>query len=1048
MALRDGVVNLILRARNLLSKPTDESRESLTGLRAEGERLEQTLEDLGKQDAAVKGFDQAKKAAEDTTQELGRAVSEYERLRTEGRQAGQTQADYALAVKQARVAQSLANSEYRKAQRELGRHVQTLNRAGIETDDLTRSETRVQRELEETRRDLDRVNEEAAQHAARLDAASHSGDRFSGAVNGIRNRLLGLVAGFGILETLRRGVLALVDVGGGLEDLRLRMDGVFGSVAEGGRAMGIINDIAERNAQSLDETAEATLRLKSFGIDPLNGALQSLIDVNARYGQGAQTLATVTTQLGQAWASGRLQLEELNSITDAGIPILRALEEITGRSAGRIRDMASAGELGRDTLRELIAELGNMAEGAGADRLNTTRGLIAALRKEFRDILRVSAESGALDVFRDRMQQLLTTLREAEEDGRTRAWAESLVRSLEIAANVTGRVVAAARVGINAVMAVWRTGAAAITGSASVVTRMLSTLSDAVGADGLAGKLDALSEKTANVASGMLDGVLQDGRDIRDAFGDLFDGIADSSESSVARQAQAQKTAHAEISESAKALAEQEKAIAADVAAEKEVQRLQEAINAAETANEIQQLSSELAEAEITHSRARRARIEADRAAETVAARASAEEQQRANSALRDTLDDLGLEYDKLAGIVERRAIGSFERVVEQVQKSGEEAEVQSRIISAAYLSAFDEIESRAGRLQATEQLNRALQDGLITQKDYNAALAETGTTATETMERLQRAMETYREITEQATQAEWEKASAIEQSGEAMEGQAAAAQEAGDRMEAVSERTVVAGAGITEAAENIRQAFYHVSQEAGAVYDHLLRQQTRGVISSRSYLNAVGKVADEVNGRVERAERLYQRAMAAQNDDTAQFINLAERAIASGRTLGEERLTGLRSALASAKSQMDSLTQSAEQTVQSLRDELLQLTGSQEEIQRRQFEQRERQLREQMGQAREQGAGDAVAQYREAIRLNQEVYQARRDEARNERVREQREQARAGQAGPGSGAKQEITLKNDRGDSATLEAAPGEDVKLLRLLEEAGLRSVGSAGG
>lgn len=1040
MALRDGVVNLVLRLRDLMSKNADTASASLTALRDEGEKLDKKLNELGRQEAAIKGFDDTKRAADDATKELGRTVTEYERLRTEGRQAGQTQAEYALAVKQARTAQSIANTEYRKAQRELGRHVQTLNRAGIETDDLTRAETRVQRELAETREAFDRVNKEAATHAAQLDAASQSGAGFSGVLTGLRARLLGLVAGISVIEGLRRGFTALVGAAGGLEDLRLRLDGVFGSVEEGGRALGIIDQIAERNAQSLDATAEAALRLKSFGIDPLSGALQSLIDVNARYGQGAQTLETLTTQLGQGWASQRLQLEELNSITDAGIPILSALEKVTGRAGGTIREMASAGELGRDVMRELIAEFGNMAEGAGAARINTLNGLLNALRKEFRDLLRTAAESGALDVFRSKLRELLDTLRQAEEDGSSRRWAQNLVRSLEIAADVTSRVVAAARVGINAVTAVWRTGAAAITGSASLVSKALAELTDLVGAEGLSGRLDELSEKAGSISGSMLEGVKQDGRDIVSAFEDIFTSGAEAAEEGAQRQVNAQQEASDKILTQAQALANQEQVIAQETRTEKRVQRLQEARDAAESAEEIERIDRRLYLAQIVFSRNRAKRIIADRELEAAAAREAAEEQQRANNALRGSLDDLGLEYDKLAGVVERKAINSFGQVVEQVQKSGEEAKVQSRIITESYLAAFEEIESRAGRLQVQEQLNRALSEGLITQKDYNAALEETGVQASETLERLQRAIQIYKETTELATGAEKEKAAAAKETNQALDQQAAAAEEAGASMEESGRRAVVAGAGITEAAENIRRAFFNVSEEAGQLYDTLLKEQTRGLLSTRSYLNAVGDVATEVNERVGRAQQLYQRAMAAQNEDTGQFIRLAESAIASGRTLGEQKLSGLRSALASAKAQMDGLADSARDTVQGLKDELLQLTGTQEEIQRRQFERREQDLRDQLRQASEQGAGDAVAQYRDALQLNREVYQARRDQQRNEQLQQQQEQAQRQPV-----RKTEMTLKNDRGDRVTVTAAEGEDVAFLKLLSEAGLRSTQS---
>lgn len=1036
MALRDGVVNLILRARNLISKPTEEATGSMSGLQAEADKLEESLDDLGRQERAIKGFDDTKKAAEEATAELGRTVTEYERLRTRGRQAGETQAEYSLAVKQARTAQSLANTEYRRAQRELGRHTQTLNRAGIETDDLAGAEQRVQRELEETRRELDRVNDETAEHAARLDAASASGNRFSGMMGALQTRLLGWVAGIGVLETLRRGFVQLLDVGGGLEDLRLRLDGVFGSMEAGASALEQIDQIAEDNAQSLDATAEAALRLKSFGIDPLNGSLQAFIDVNAKYGQGAQTLETLTTQMGQAWAGTRLQLEELNSITDAGIPIMQALEEVTGRAGGQIRDLATDGKLGRDTIRQLIEQFGEMAEGAGAARVNSINGLLRSLRKEIRDLFRAASENGALDIFKDKLRDLLTTLRQAEADGATKRWAENLVNALDTAATVAGRLVSVARIGINAITGLWRTVAAAITGSASTVAAAVSTVADAVGADGLAGKLEELSNKARDVSHGFLDGVRQDGRDIASAFADLFGAGAREAEQSADRQVAAQKGAHEEILASSEALAAKEKALAEETQAAKRVSLLQEQRDAAASAEEREAIERRLQAAVVILSRKQAESLRADREAEAAAARESAAAQREAVNGLRESLDDLGLEYDELAGVVEQRAIASLSKVVEQVEESGAEAKVQSRIIAEAYKAAFDEIDSRAGQLQAVEQLNEALSAGLITQKDYNAAVKETGTVASETLERLQRAIQIYQETTALATNAEKEKAQAARETGDALDDQAAAAEDAADSMDAASRRAVVAGAGLTEAAENIRQAFYRVSEEAGALYDNLLREQTQGLLSTRSYMQAVGDVASEVNDRVARAEQRYQRAMAAQNEDTGQFITLAKSAIASGKVLGEERLSGLRSALASAKAQMEGLADSARDTVQGLRDELLQLTGTEDEIQRRQYERRRADLRQQLNDASAAGAGDAVAEYREALRLNEQVYNARRDQQRNERLqREQSERERPTR-------KTEVELKAPSGESVTVETAEGDDARFLKILEEAGLRS------
>ena len=1036
MALRDGVVNLILRARNLMSKDTEEASDSLSELRAEGEKLDKKLDDLGRQEAAVKGFEDTQRAADEATRELERTVKEYENLRKTGRQAGETQGDYALKVKQARTAQSLANTEYRRSQRDLAKHTRTLRDAGIETDDLSGAEKRVQRELEETRRSLDRVNNEAARHARELKEASDSGNRFGGVLAGLQGKLLGLVAGVGIFEALRRGFTALFNISGDAEQLQKRLDALFGGAEEGARAMDELDAIAERNAQSLKDTADAAIRLKVFGFDPLDGTLQRLIDTNEKYGQGAQTLETLTTQLGQAYTSNRLQLEELNSITDAGIPILEALVEVTGRSAGQLRQMASDGKLGREAIQAVVEELGDMAEGAGAKRLTTFQGLLSAVRKEFRDFFREIGEAGVLDTLKDRLGDLLTTMREAAADGSIVRWAQQISDSFLTLLSVVQRVGAGFAIAWNGITAAFRTTAAIWLGVIGSIAEGLSKLAGFAGADELSRSIREFADNAKGAAGDLADQVAEDGRDIQRHFSRAFQVAGDEAEKSASRQ----KEAVDEAADAAVSAADREVAATLEMVAAKRVARLQEQQDAAESAAEIVRISKELVDAQIAFSRARNRRMELDEAGLASATEERSQAQIQANQQVQDSLDQLGLEYDKLSGTLERRAINNFERIVDQIQLSGQEAKVQSRIVAEAYLAAFEEIESRAGQLQATQQLNQALSEGLITQKDYNAALEETGVQASETLERLQRAIQIYKETTELATGAEKEKAAAAKETNQALDEQAAAAEEAGASMEESGRRAVVAGAGIAEAAENIRRAFFNVSEEAGQLYDTLLKEQTRGLLSTRSYLNAVGDVATEVNERVGRAQQLYQRAMAAQNEDTGQFIRLAESAIASGRTLGEQKLSGLRSALASAKAQMDGLADSARDTVQGLRDELLQLTGTQEEIQRRQFERREQDLRDQLRQASEQGAGDAVAQYRDALQLNREVYQARRDQQRNEQLQQQQEQAQRQPV-----RKTEVTLKNDRGDRVTVTAAEGEDAAFLKLLSEAGLRSTQS---
>ena len=328
MALKEAVVSLVLKAKNAISPEADPAAESLQEVQREAEKLEAELRELDKQQEAAKGWKAAQEAAEKARKEMDKQVHTYEDLKREGKKAGQSQAEYSVAVRQARTAQSIATTEYGRSNRELAKYSRTLDKAGIDTNELGQAEDRIQKELDQTQQKLSKATAEAREHAQALELASAKGNRFGSAVDGIKGKLLGLAAGVGVFELLRRGLEKLVTSGSDLEELERQFGALYGSMEEGRRVLAEVDRIAERNSQSLGDTAEAARRLKVAGIDPLNGSLQSLTDANAKYGSGAQTLDTVITQLGQAWQSGRLQLEELNSITDSGIPIMEALGNV------------------------------------------------------------------------------------------------------------------------------------------------------------------------------------------------------------------------------------------------------------------------------------------------------------------------------------------------------------------------------------------------------------------------------------------------------------------------------------------------------------------------------------------------------------------------------------------------------------------------------------------------------------------------------------------------------------------------------------------------
>lgn len=1006
MALKDAVVSLVLRAKNAISPEADPAAESLEKVTQEAEKLEAELKELEKQQEAARGWKEAEESAEKASKALTDTVTAYEKVRAEGKQAGQTQAEYAIAVRQARAAQSIATTEYNRSQRELAKYSRTVKAAGLDTNDLSQAEDKIQKELDQTQQKLNQATAEAREHGEALEQASQKGGRFGNAMSGIKGKLLGLVAGVGIFQTLRAGITKLITAGSDLEELERQFGALYGSMEEGRRVLQEVDRIAERNSQSLADTAQAARRLQVAGIDPLNGSLQSLIDANAKYGSGAQTLDTVITQLGQAWQGGRLQLEELNSITDSGIPIMEALGTVTGRTGAEIRQMASDGELGKDVMAQLIDELGRMSEGAGADSAKNFTGILAGLRKEFTDFFQEAAKAGALDSLKQRMNELLITLRDMQKDGSIKQWASDFSDSFSgalTAVEVFGSSVAIVWNGITAAFGV---AVATLSGQLAVFTSSMAQALDAIGADEWAAELQGVADSFSETSKRWRDSIDQDGRDIRRHF----DRIVRASEDSSRAQQQASGEAREKVVDDL------------DAVIDKAWESAQEQSKAYESTKQ---------------------------AAEKAAS--AAEER------LGGAFKSLGVDIDELkTGIssVEREAIDSFAEAAKAIKEVGYQGEEAADMLLKAFRAAMQSIDSEAGRAELIGNLDQALQNNIITQKEYAEALREVSAAANDVLDRTQKAIEASQKTTEQAIGGEKKKAAAAQQTAKAYQQQGQAAETAGNKSAQGSSKATSAGAALMRMFYGIRNSFYETGEGAGQLFDRLYKEQTQfAVLSIGTWLKTVYQTKAAVQEQVAAAQKNYDSAMASQSGNLNSFLTAASRAKQGVKLLGEEKMATLKAAIASAKQQLDSLADSAASTTESLRTELIQMNGSAQEIERRRFEERQRDLERQMKAAQEQGASKAAREYAEAMALNEQIYQQRMNElkqdeaqqrqaARQERFQQQQPAATQQQVTQQTSPTQTVEIRLPNGGTSSLSGDPDSVNQLLEFLGEAGMRA------
>lgn len=237
------------------------------------------------------------------------------------------------------------------------------------------------------------------------------------------------------LDLARKGMADLVEQAGKLQTLDIQLDRKFGDDADKARAK-----LQEFRAV-LPGVEDAFFKLKSFGIDPLNGSFDAIVNKAADLGGSMETVQGITLALGQAWAKEKLQGEEILQLVERGVPVWDLLAKATGKNVQELQKLSSSGKLGKDVIKALIDEIGRSADGAASALGGTLPAQINRLKVQYEDFLRSVAESGALELFLDHLQEIGAEIQRMSESGELQAWARSVAEAITSAASAIGGTV-------------------------------------------------------------------------------------------------------------------------------------------------------------------------------------------------------------------------------------------------------------------------------------------------------------------------------------------------------------------------------------------------------------------------------------------------------------------------------------------------------------------------------------------------------------------------------------------------------------------------------
>lgn len=217
---------------------------------------------------------------------------------------------------------------------------------------------------------------------AELANISQVSDRANASVKGLSTILstgARMLGGFFAAQQFAALASDILNTNRSMEMLRAQLVALTGSKEQAKATFEFIQRFAVNTPYEIDGLTKSFIMLQNYGIRPTQQVMEAITNQASKLGASQDTLQGIVMALGQAYAKGKLQAEEMMQLAERGVPVYDLLSKITGQNSAALMEMAKNGELTRDVIEQLIGKMGEMASGSNAAAMDTLNGKISNL---------------------------------------------------------------------------------------------------------------------------------------------------------------------------------------------------------------------------------------------------------------------------------------------------------------------------------------------------------------------------------------------------------------------------------------------------------------------------------------------------------------------------------------------------------------------------------------------------------------------------------------------------------------------------------------------
>lgn len=388
------------------------------------------------------GVKEASKALQEVEKSSNAAVNELDKVESSAKKAGQETAAAGKKAEEAkREVEDLGNAS-KNASKGLDAIEKSTKKARRGLDNVEKSSKLARRTLRELAREKVAILVEAKDRLTPVLERAGSGlkgltrkawsipvkllDYATRPIRGLLNMMTSLSGMVFGAAGAAGGVVAPMDISGDYEQTEMAFTTMLKSADKAKSFLQEASDFANKTPFEFPELIESSKLLLAFGFETekVMGMMETIGDTSSGLGAGSEGIDRITRALGQMYAKGRVQSEELLQLQEMGVPANQILQEELGLTAKQVANIGHENIKAGKAIDALLSGMDKRYGGMMENQSKTAKGLMSTISDTFKNTFMRKWGTGLWEGFKPALEKITKWLDDNQDT--VNEWSDNL----------------------------------------------------------------------------------------------------------------------------------------------------------------------------------------------------------------------------------------------------------------------------------------------------------------------------------------------------------------------------------------------------------------------------------------------------------------------------------------------------------------------------------------------------------------------------------------------------------------------------------------------